>query len=180
MTILEEKDRLRAAVLAKRLRMTATEKQKKDEILAEKLCSQPVFQQCQSIYVFLSKKTEVDTAAILRRCREEGKRVAAPHCVPGTRKMVFYWIHGPEDLMKGSFACGSRTRTGVCPLTRMKPPCVWFPVWHLTGTGIGWGLAKAIMTGFCPRFRAIRWGFAMKNACSLKYPARHGTSMWIN
>ena len=56
MTILEEKDRLRAAVLAKRLRMTATEKQKKDEILAEKLCSQPVFQQCQSIYVFLSKK----------------------------------------------------------------------------------------------------------------------------
>lgn len=103
MTILEEKDRLRAAVLAKRLRMTASEKQKKDEILAQSLFCQPVFKQCQSIYVFLSKKTEVDTTSILRRCWDEGKQVAAPHCVPGTRKMAFYWFKGPDDLIKGSF-----------------------------------------------------------------------------
>ncbi len=180
MTILEEKDRLRAAVLAKRLRMTATEKQKKDEILAKTLFCQPVFKQCQSIYVFLSKKTEVDTTAILRRCREEGKRVPRPTVYPVPEKWYFTGSMGPNDLIKAALACGNQTQIGVCPLTRMKPPCVWFPVWHLTGTGIGWGLAKAIMTGFCPRFRAIRWGFAMKNACSLKYPARHGTSMWIN
>ena len=103
MTILEEKDRLRAAVLAKRLRMTASEKQKKDEILAQLLFCQPVFKQCRSIYVFLGKKTEVDTTSILRRCWDEGKQVAAPHCVPGTRKMAFYWFKGPDDLVKGSF-----------------------------------------------------------------------------
>ncbi len=52
---------------------------------------------------YVSTPIEVDTLEIIRRALADGKRVAVPRCVPGTRDMEFYWINGVEELEPGTF-----------------------------------------------------------------------------
>ena len=51
----------------------------------------------------MSTKIEVDTFRIIERALADGKAVAVPRCVPGTRQMEFYRINSVEELAPGTF-----------------------------------------------------------------------------
>ncbi|MDD5953295.1 MAG: 5-formyltetrahydrofolate cyclo-ligase [Oscillospiraceae bacterium] len=55
------------------------------------------------LFLYVSKEIEVDTYGIMAQCWQDGKTVAVPRCVPGTRDMEFYRIRQREDLEEGTF-----------------------------------------------------------------------------
>lgn len=61
------------------------------------------YKRCRQLLTYVSTPIEVDTLEIIRRALADGKRVAVPRCVPGTRDMEFYWINGVEELEPGTF-----------------------------------------------------------------------------
>ena len=56
-----------------------------------------------TLLVYVSTAIEVDTRALIEAALADGKRVAVPRCVPGTRNMEFYYIGGIDELEPGTF-----------------------------------------------------------------------------
>lgn len=59
--------------------------------------------QAKTILCFVSTPIEVDTHTIINKALEDGKTVAVPYCVEGTRKMCFYAIGSLEELKPRTF-----------------------------------------------------------------------------
>lgn len=59
---------------------------------------------CNSLLLtYVSTAIEVDTLEIINKALSDGKKVAVPRCVPGTRNMEFYFIDGLDALSPGTF-----------------------------------------------------------------------------
>ena len=82
-----------------------------DARLADRFFASRPYRENDMLFCYVSTEIEVDTREILRRAIADGKTVAVPRCVDGTREMDFYILQfdSPEDLLSGrSFLC---TRT---------------------------------------------------------------------
>ena len=78
-------------------------KQQRDADLARMVRSLWQYQRNAILFTYVSTAIEVDTHAIIRQALADGKRVAVPRCVPGTRFMTFYFIHDLNELAPGMF-----------------------------------------------------------------------------
>lgn len=56
-----------------------------------------------TLLCYVSTAIEVDTHEIIRGALADGKKVAVPRCIPGTRLMEFYYIDSLGDLSVGAF-----------------------------------------------------------------------------
>ncbi len=56
-----------------------------------------------TLLCYVSTDIEVDTHRIIECALQDGKKVAVPRCIPGTRLMEFYYIDSLSDLAPGSF-----------------------------------------------------------------------------
>lgn len=61
------------------------------------------YKRCRMLLTYVSTAIEVDTRRIIERALADGKQVAVPRCVPGTRDMEFYLIRGLDELEPGTF-----------------------------------------------------------------------------
>ena len=52
------------------------------------------------VITYVSKDIEVDTLKLIEKAIDDGKTVAVPKCVKGTRNMDFYCIHSLDMLEK--------------------------------------------------------------------------------
>ena len=59
---------------------------------------------CKTVMIYVSTPIEINTVLIIQMAFADGKRVAVPRCIPGTRKMEFYYITSLDDLEPGSFS----------------------------------------------------------------------------
>ena len=50
------------------------------------------------ILTYVSTGIEVSTEQIILAALSEGKRVACPRCIDGSREMEFYYIHSLDEL----------------------------------------------------------------------------------
>ncbi len=57
----------------------------------------------ETVLVYVSLPSEIDTCGLIRQCLADGKRVAVPRCINGSRDMEFHYIDGLEALKPGSF-----------------------------------------------------------------------------
>lgn len=71
------------------------------EMIARRVCAMEMFQQADTVCVFLSLPGEVDTGPIIQACRAEGKKTAAPRIRDGRMEFVLFESDG--DLQKGFF-----------------------------------------------------------------------------
>ena len=78
-------------------------KAQRDRQIAGRVAALWQYKRCRQLLTYVSTPIEVDTLEIIRRALADGKRVAVPRCVPGTRDMEFYWINGVEELEPGTF-----------------------------------------------------------------------------
>lgn len=101
--IREYKNELRARYKASRRALPPEEKERLDELIAEKVSRLYQYKSCKTLYIYVSTAIEVDTIRIIERALSEGKRVATPRCIPGTRLMEFHYIDGIDQLQPGSF-----------------------------------------------------------------------------
>lgn len=102
--IREYKSSLRAKYKKYRLDMPEDVKKSYDEKIFSKVKNLSAYKNCKTLLAYVSTAIEVDTIMLIKQALADGKTVALPRCVVGTRDMVFYVIKSLKDLEKGSFS----------------------------------------------------------------------------
>ncbi len=97
------KQNMRTAARQRRESLTPEQKQEADRALAANVARLHQYKACDTVLVYVSTKSEIDTFGIIERCFADGKRVAVPRCIPGTRDMEFHYIDSLEQLSPGAF-----------------------------------------------------------------------------
>jgi 5-formyltetrahydrofolate cyclo-ligase len=101
--IKEYKNVLRNRFKERRYLMTQARKALADHRIAVRLRSLICYRRAKTILVYVSMPIEVDTREIIAKALSDGKHVAVPRCVPGTREMEFYLISSLDELTPGTF-----------------------------------------------------------------------------
>lgn len=100
----EEKQRLRARYKKLRVQCPPELKRSLDEKLTAAVLGTEEYQNCQTLFIFVSSPIECDTSKIISDALSSGKRVAVPRCADTPGVMDFYYITSPGDLEKGAFS----------------------------------------------------------------------------
>lgn len=101
--IREYKKNLRTMFKLKRTEMSLEEKARRDNAVYERIISSGAYKNAEIILTYVSTAIEVDTVRLINTALSDGKRVAVPRCVDGTREMDFYFITSLDDLEKHTF-----------------------------------------------------------------------------
>lgn len=101
--IREEKRALRTKFKLVRMEMPPQERRDADEKILRRLCNLWSFRENELLWVYVSGDPEVDTRALIDYALQNGKTVAVPRCVPGTRNMEFYRIRSMDELLPGAY-----------------------------------------------------------------------------
>lgn len=99
-----QKNALREKYKQVRKEMPADMKKLRDGKILHKLTSLPIYNNSQTVLTYVSTPIEVDTRQLIEKALADGKNVAVPLCVKGTRHMKFYLINSFDDLEEGSFS----------------------------------------------------------------------------
>ncbi len=78
-------------------------KKELDGRITRRVTSLHQYQSAKTLMIYASTAIEVDTFEIINRAFEDGKRVALPRCIEGTRNMEFHYIESIDDLERGTF-----------------------------------------------------------------------------
>ncbi|MBS5480108.1 MAG: 5-formyltetrahydrofolate cyclo-ligase [Clostridiales bacterium] len=97
------KSELRNRYKALRRNMDSAFKESCDETIAQRVSGLWQYAKNRRLFTYVSTAIEVDTRRIIEKALEDGKTVAVPRCVPGTRDMEFYLIRGLDELEPGTF-----------------------------------------------------------------------------
>ncbi len=103
MDIREYKKALRTKTKKFRRNLALDYKKRLDDSITEIFLSSQIYKECSSVFCYVSTPIEVDTKSIIEKALADGKTVAVPRCIAGTRFMEFIPIKSFEDLEKGSF-----------------------------------------------------------------------------
>lgn len=101
--IKEYKTVLRNRFKERRRLMTQKRKALADHRIAVRLRTLLCYRRAKTVLAYVSTAIEVDTREIIQKALSDGKRVAVPRCVPGTREMEFYLIESIDELSPGTF-----------------------------------------------------------------------------
>ncbi|MBR5134772.1 MAG: 5-formyltetrahydrofolate cyclo-ligase [Clostridia bacterium] len=135
------KQELRERYKEQRRAMETADKQKKDRRISDAVRRLWQYQSCRTLLCYVSTAIEVDTRMIIKRALEDGKRVAVPRCVPGTRLMEFYYIESLDELLPGSFGVDEPNPDPSRLLTDMSEGLCLVPAlsYDLSGYRLGYG-----------------------------------------
>lgn len=99
------KKELRKQILQLRNALSEETRIEKSKIITNHIINHPKFQSADSILLFASYKSEVDTTAIMEHALAIGKPLYFPKIESmgqaGNKEMEFYRIFSPEDLYEG-------------------------------------------------------------------------------
>ncbi len=104
------------------------------------------------LLTYVSTSIEVDTLQIIRQAIEDGKRVAVPRCVPGTRNMEFYYIQSVEELKPGAFGVLEPDPTAAEEMTDFSKGLCIVPAFSYDWRGFRLGYGKGYYDRFLSRF----------------------------
>ena len=99
----QRKNELRAVYKRIRVQCPQDIRQSLDRQLAENFWELEEYKVCKTLFVFVSTPIEVDTYRLINKALEDGKVVAVPRCVPGTRDMEMCFIGSMADLEPGMY-----------------------------------------------------------------------------
>jgi 5-formyltetrahydrofolate cyclo-ligase len=131
---------LRYKMKKQRAAIPAEDKQRMSEEIFSNVISLDEYKSSEILFTYVSLKSEADTFPIIAAALKSGKKVAVPRCIEGKNHMEFYFIHGLNDLERGSFGlleplprhenlCTSNT--GFCVLPGLA--------FDRTGSRLGYG-----------------------------------------
>ncbi len=149
------KNSLRDKAKAMRRGMDPVKKAEMDRQITERICSLYQYREAETLLCYVSKPIEVDTIPLLRRALADGKRVACPRCVEGTKQMEFYLIRSLDDLEKRTFGVLEPRVPGCELLTDFSRSLCIVPalMYDLKGYRLGYG------GGYYDRFLARYDGY---------------------
>lgn len=106
MRSLESKKEIRKIVRSKRAALPEDERLKYSALIRDRLFDQPLYQQADEVYCYVSFEEEVITYGILEHVWKSGRRLAVPKILTDSgpfMRMEFFYIESLADLKKGYF-----------------------------------------------------------------------------
>ncbi len=134
---------LRKRLLARRDRIAPAERARAAGRIHRRLLAIPEYRRAGWIGFYCAFRSEVETAALLRRALREGKRVAVPMTIWRGRSLVFSEVRDPErDLIPGTHGIPEPRPDALRPiaveaLDLLIVPGVGF---DLSGLRLGYGM----------------------------------------
>lgn len=127
----------------KRLReeMPLQLKKSRDIRICSRVVASNAYKNAETILIYVSTQIEADTYGIIKRAFEDGKTVAVPRCVDGTREMEFFIINSFEQLEKGTFSVMEPIREKCVRLENFDGTVCIVPAlcYDLDGYRLGYG-----------------------------------------
>ena len=153
-----DKNELRNKFKQKRKELSDNDKSTLDNKILNKLLSEKVFFDCETVLTYISTEIEVDTIEFIKHCLEIGKKVAVPKCINGTRQMDFYLINSLDDLEKATFSVLEPKANKCSKLTDYSNSICIIPglVFDLKGYRLGYG--KGYYDRFLSYYDGIKVG----------------------
>ena len=151
------KQDLRARSKERRANMDKNEKQLLDKQIAENVRRLKEYRPAKTLLIYMSTPIEIDTIDIIKTAWKEGKKVAVPRCIPGTRDMEFHYIEKLEDLSVGSFSVLEPDPS--LPIVTDFSGCLMIvPGMHFDMKGYRIGYGKGYYDRYMVRFTGISAG----------------------
>ncbi len=96
------KERLRKRVLAARMGLDRGQVEGGGQAILEKVLGLEAYRRAKLVHTYVSsKENEVDTRALIGTCLAQGKRVAVPVVMPGTRTMAHALVDSLDQFAVG-------------------------------------------------------------------------------
>ena len=170
--IKELKKNLRLKYRTIRETMPQAKKRKMDARIRRHLFDLPEYHKESTVYVYISKPIEVDTLEIVKRALADGKRVAAPMCVPGTFDMEFYYITSLDDLAKGTFGVMEPMKEKCQLVTDLSHGFCIVPGLCFDAKGFRLGYGKGYYDRFLSEYKGMTVGICYTSC--VQYGLPHG------
>ncbi len=100
MTKADRKKCLRREMLSVRGSLSEAYRIQASLAIWEKIYKLPVYQDADTVYLYLSYQSEVDTLQQIDRILQDKKKLAVPK-VTSEREMTFFYVHGMMDVSSG-------------------------------------------------------------------------------
>lgn len=100
----ESKERFREEMLTSFAQIGEEEHQEISNALQKRLFQSGLWENADTIAVYLSVRNEWDTRKIVEKAWADGKRVAIPKTIPDTKELIFYAITDWSQTVKGPFS----------------------------------------------------------------------------
>lgn len=171
--IREQKNALREKYKQVRKEMPADMKKLRDGKILYKLTALPVYQNCETVLTYVSTPIEVDTRELIANALAEGKRVAVPKCVKGTRDMEFYEIRSFDDLEEGSFSVLEPVPEKCVPLKKFSKAVCIVPALAYDRYGYRLGYGKGYYDRFLSAHRDV-FKIGLGYCCCMETKLNHG------
>lgn len=101
--IKEYKTELRRKIKERRRQMSPEMRHHAHQRILSRVCALECYRDAKTVLCYVSTEIEVDTIELINTALKQGKRVAVPRCIPGTRDMEFYLIESLDELVQGSY-----------------------------------------------------------------------------
>ena len=98
------KQELRAGCRERRTGMDPQLKKSLDKDIADNVRRLKEYRPAKTILIYMSTPIEVDTVEIIKNAWADGKKVAVPRCIEGSRDMEFHYITNLDCLTPGTFS----------------------------------------------------------------------------
>ena len=96
------KERLRKRVLAVRMGLDRGRAKVSGQAILDRVLGLEAYRRAKLVHTYVSsKENEVDTRALIGTCLAQGKRVAVPVVMPGTKTLAHALINGLDQLVVG-------------------------------------------------------------------------------
>lgn len=166
------KNRLRNMAKEYRLSLPKSEKAVIDRKIENKFLNMWQYREAELIWIYVSTEIEVDTRYIIETALKDGKRVAVPKCINGTRDMDFYLIKSFSCLESGAFGV-LEPKEELCErLEDYSSGVCIVPALMFDDSGYRLGFGKGYYDRFLAKFSGQTLGLCY-NAC-LKDKLPHG------
>lgn len=150
--IYTEKNDLRGFFKAFRTSLSKEEKTRLDSLIAERFLTLPQYREVKTVLFYVSLPLEIDTFSLMEQAFSDGKTVAAPRCVPGTREMEFYILRDMHDLAPGAFGVSEPNADACEKLTDLSQGLCVVPALGFARDGYRLGYGKGYYDRFLARF----------------------------
>ena len=137
------KERLRKRLLAVRMGLDRGQVEASGQAILERVLSLEAYRRAKLVHTYVSsKENEVDTRALICTCLNQGKRVAVPVVMPGTKTLAHALIDGLDQLVVGPWGLAQpdpAAATWLPAAARIDLVVVPGLAFDRRGHRIGWG-----------------------------------------
>lgn len=98
---MDDKSRIRRDVLRKRDGIAASERERRDILIGERIFSLPEFREARVVFYFASFRSEVSTLSQIKEALRMGKKIVLPRVDPRLKVLKLYEIKDVGELSPG-------------------------------------------------------------------------------